>query len=72
MNKEQRLEVILAQKKKMTEEGIPDKATQDMGPMVSVCGLKRRLKQRRISAFNYFVRDIVYDFHASSPSLIFL
>jgi hypothetical protein len=64
MNKEQRLEIIMAQKKKMADEGIPDKATLDMGPMLSVCGLKRRLKQRRISAFNYFVSNIISHRHA--------
>ena len=69
MTKEERLQVILDHKALMAANGIRDKATVNYGPMLKVGGLKRRQHERRISAFNFFVKDTVAKLRAGNPSL---
>lgn len=42
----------------------------DLGPIVSVCGLQRREFGRRISAFNFFVKEMVPQIRLQSPGLV--
>ena len=69
MTKEERLQVILDHKALMAANGIKDKATVNYGPMLKVGGLKRRQHERRISAFNFFVKDTVAKLRAGNPDL---
>ena len=45
-------------------------AAQDLGAIVDVCGVQRREKGRRISAFNYFVKHMVPIVRKENPGMV--
>lgn len=48
----------------------PEQETDDLGPIVDVRGLRRREHGRRISAFNFFVKEMVPQIRVESPYLM--
>jgi len=47
-----------------------NKEDEDLGPIVDVRGLQRREHGRRISAFNFFVKEMVPQVRMQSPELV--
>ena len=47
-----------------------NKEDEDLGPIVDVRGLQRREHGRRISAFNFFVKEMVPQIRMQSPELV--
>lgn len=45
-------------------------AGQELGAIVDVCGVQRREKGRRISAFNYFVKHMVPIVRKENPGMV--